>query len=198
MSQITPCLWFDGTAEQAAALYTSLFPDSRIDRVERAPADNPSTPKGAVLTVEFTLNGRPFIGLNGGPSFRSPRRSRSRSTATDQAEVDQYWDSLIADGGVPSQCGWLRDRFGRLVASRPAPAARVPLGTGPRGRRAGHGSDAQDDQAGRREAPRGVRGRPRLGPAEGVDPALLVVEVLELGGRADFVRPELDQIARGR
>ena len=112
MSQITPCLWFDGTAEQAAALYTSLFPDSRIDRVDRAPADNPSTPKGAVLTVEFTLNGRPFVGLNGGPEFPFTEAISFSIDCNDQAEVDQYWDSLIADGGVPGQCGWLRDRFG--------------------------------------------------------------------------------------
>ena len=80
-STITPCLWFDGNAEEAAELYTRLFPDSRIDHVSRAAADNPSGKKGDVLTVAFTLAGRPFIGLNGGPDFRSPRRSRSRSTA---------------------------------------------------------------------------------------------------------------------
>ncbi len=69
MDKIAPCLWFDGTAEEAARFYTSLFPDSRIDRVDRAAADNPSTKKGGVLTVEFTLGGRSFVGLNGGPEF---------------------------------------------------------------------------------------------------------------------------------
>ena len=69
ISKIYPCLWFDGTAEQAAQLYTSLFPDSRIDSVNRSAADNPSTPAGAVLTVEFTLAGQKFLGLNGGPEF---------------------------------------------------------------------------------------------------------------------------------
>ena len=70
MSRITPCLWFDGKAEEAAAFYASLLPDSRIESIMRAPADNPSTPKGAALVVEFTLAGRRFMGLNGGPQFR--------------------------------------------------------------------------------------------------------------------------------
>ncbi len=77
MSKITPCLWFDGNAEEAANFYVSLLPESRVDNVMRSPADNPSTPAGAVLTVDFTLAGQRFTGLNGGPSFTSPRRSRS-------------------------------------------------------------------------------------------------------------------------
>jgi predicted 3-demethylubiquinone-9 3-methyltransferase (glyoxalase superfamily) len=112
MSKITPCLWFDGNAEEAAALYTSLFPDSRIDKVTRSPADNPSTPAGAVLTVDFTLVGEPFIGLNGGPDFPFTEAVSFSIDCEDQAEVDRYWDALIADGGEPSMCGWLKDRFG--------------------------------------------------------------------------------------
>jgi predicted 3-demethylubiquinone-9 3-methyltransferase (glyoxalase superfamily) len=112
MSKISPCLWFDGDAEDAAKLYTSLFPDSRIDTVQRSPADNPSTPEGAVLTVEFTLAGQKFIGLNGGPAFRFTEAISLTIDCEDQAEVDRYWDALIADGGEPSQCGWLKDRFG--------------------------------------------------------------------------------------
>lgn len=112
MTRIAPCLWFDGTAEAAASHYTSLFPDSRIDSVSRAPADNPSTPAGAVLTVEFTLAGRPFIGLNGGPQFKFTEAVSFSIDCADQAEVDRYWDALIADGGAPSMCGWLKDRFG--------------------------------------------------------------------------------------
>jgi predicted 3-demethylubiquinone-9 3-methyltransferase (glyoxalase superfamily) len=112
MSRIAPCLWFDGTAEQAAQLYTSLFPDSRIDNVNRSPADNPSTPAGAVVTVEFTLAGRPFIGLNGGPQFPFTEAVSFSIDCEDQAEVDRFWDGLIDGGGSPSQCGWLKDRFG--------------------------------------------------------------------------------------
>ena len=112
MSKISPCLWFDGRAEEAAELYTSLFPDSRIDKVNRSPADNPSTPAGAVLTVEFTLAGRPFIGLNGGPQFQFSEAVSFSIDCEDQAEVDRYWERLIEGGGEPSQCGWLKDRFG--------------------------------------------------------------------------------------
>jgi predicted 3-demethylubiquinone-9 3-methyltransferase (glyoxalase superfamily) len=112
MSKIAPCLWFDGEAEEAAQLYTSIFPDSRIDMVSRAPADNPSTPAGAVLTVEFTLAGQKFIGLNGGPEFHFTEAVSFTIDCEDQAEVDRYWEALIANGGSPSVCGWLKDRFG--------------------------------------------------------------------------------------
>ena len=112
MSKITPCLWFDGQAEEAAKLYTSLFPDSRIDKVHRAAADNPSTPEGAVLTVDFTLAGEHFMGLNGGPDFPFTEAVSFTIDCEDQAEVDRYWEALIANGGSPSVCGWLKDRFG--------------------------------------------------------------------------------------
>jgi predicted 3-demethylubiquinone-9 3-methyltransferase (glyoxalase superfamily) len=112
MPKIAPCLWFDGQAEEAAKLYTSLFPNSRIDKVNRSPADNPSTPKGAVLTVDFTLDGQRFIGLNGGPDFKFTEAVSFSIDCADQAEVDKYWNALIAGGGEPSVCGWLKDRFG--------------------------------------------------------------------------------------
>ena len=112
MSKIAPCLWFDGQAEEAAALYTSLFPDSRIESVNRSPADNPSTPVGAVLTVDFTLAGQRFIGLNGGPEFKFTEAVSFTIDCEDQTEVDRYWEALIEGGGSPSQCGWLKDRFG--------------------------------------------------------------------------------------
>jgi len=112
MPKIAPCLWFDGNAEEAAAFYVSLLPDSRIDGVTRAPADNPSTPAGAVLVVEFTVAGQPFIGLNGGPQFTFSEAVSFTIYCDDQAEVDHLWDVLTRGGGEPSQCGWLKDRFG--------------------------------------------------------------------------------------
>jgi predicted 3-demethylubiquinone-9 3-methyltransferase (glyoxalase superfamily) len=112
MRTITVCLWFDGQAEEAARFYTRLFPDSRVDKVVEAATDNPSTPAGAVLTVEFTLAGRPFVGLNGGPDFEFNEAVSFVIDCDDQAEVDRYWDALTADGGSPGVCGWLKDRFG--------------------------------------------------------------------------------------
>jgi predicted 3-demethylubiquinone-9 3-methyltransferase (glyoxalase superfamily) len=111
MSKITPCLWFDGTAEEAAAFYVTLLPDSRIDRVMRSPADTPSGPEGSVLTVEFTLAGQPFLGLNGGPAFRFSEAISFTIDCADQAEVDRLWEALSADESA-EQCGWLKDRFG--------------------------------------------------------------------------------------
>jgi predicted 3-demethylubiquinone-9 3-methyltransferase (glyoxalase superfamily) len=112
MSRISPCLWFDGTAEEAAQLYVSLFPDSRIDSVNQAAADTPSGPAGSVLTVDFTLSGQQFIGLNGGDDFQFNESISFSIDCEDQAEVDRYWDALIANGGESSVCGWLKDRFG--------------------------------------------------------------------------------------
>lgn len=112
MTKIAPCLWFDGQAEEAATFYTEIFPNSRIDKISRSPADNPSTPAGAVLTVDFSLDGSRFIALNGGPDFQFSEAISFSIDCEDQAEVDRYWDALIDGGGEPSQCGWLKDRFG--------------------------------------------------------------------------------------
>ncbi len=112
MSKITPCLWFDGNAEEAANFYVSLLRDSRIDNVSRSPADNPSTPAGAVLTVDFTVAGQRFQGLNGGPDFTFNEAISFVIDCEDQAEVDRLWDTLGADGGEPGPCGWIKDRFG--------------------------------------------------------------------------------------
>jgi predicted 3-demethylubiquinone-9 3-methyltransferase (glyoxalase superfamily) len=112
MSKIAPCLWFDGQAEEAAKFYTSLLPDSRIDKVVRAPIDYPSGSAGSVLTVDFTLAGQQFMGLNGGPEFKFNEAVSFTINCEDQAEVDRLWDALIAGGGAPVQCGWLTDRYG--------------------------------------------------------------------------------------
>lgn len=111
MADITPCLWFDGNAEEAARFYASLFPNSHVDAVHRAPGDYPSGKEGDVLLVEFTLMGQPFTGLNGGPQFRFNEAVSFQIPVETQAEVDRFSDALSA---VPEaeQCGWVKDRFG--------------------------------------------------------------------------------------
>ncbi|MGH2381820.1 MAG: VOC family protein [Candidatus Limnocylindria bacterium] len=112
MHALYSCLWFDGKAEEAAAFYASLLPDSHIDKVWRSPADTPSGPAGMVLTVDFTLVGHRMQGLNGGPDFRFNEAVSFVIECEDQAEVDRLWDALTADGGEPGPCGWLKDRYG--------------------------------------------------------------------------------------
>lgn len=112
MSKIQPCLWYDGTAEEAANFYVSLLPDSRIDNVVKSPADTPSGPKGYVLLVEFTLAGQKFVGLNGGPQFPFTEAVSFQILTEDQAETDRLWNALTADGGQESECSWLKDRWG--------------------------------------------------------------------------------------
>jgi predicted 3-demethylubiquinone-9 3-methyltransferase (glyoxalase superfamily) len=110
-SKITPCLWFDGTAEEAANFYASILPDSRVDAVHRAPGDYPSGKAGDALLVEFTLMGQPFTGLNGGPMFKFNEAVSFQIPVETQAEVDRLSDALSA---VPAaeQCGWVKDRYG--------------------------------------------------------------------------------------
>jgi predicted 3-demethylubiquinone-9 3-methyltransferase (glyoxalase superfamily) len=112
MAKITPNLWFDGNAEEAATFYVSLLPDSRVENVYRSPADNPSTPAGAVLIVAFTVAGQRFTAINGGPQFPFTEAVSFLIDCDDQAEVDRLWEVLTANGGSPGQCGWLKDRFG--------------------------------------------------------------------------------------
>jgi predicted 3-demethylubiquinone-9 3-methyltransferase (glyoxalase superfamily) len=111
MPTITPCLWFDGNAEEAAKFYTSVLPDSRIDKVLRAPGSYPAGKAGDVLTVEFTLMGRPFVGLNGGPHFKFNEALSFQIPVDTQAEVERLTNALSA---VPEaeQCGWVKDRYG--------------------------------------------------------------------------------------
>jgi predicted 3-demethylubiquinone-9 3-methyltransferase (glyoxalase superfamily) len=112
MSKIKPCLWFNMNAEEAAAFYVSLLPDSQIDNVMRSPADTPSGPAGTPLVVEFTLAGQQYVGLNGGPMFKFNEAISLMILTEDQAETDRLWDALIANGGEESVCGWLKDRYG--------------------------------------------------------------------------------------
>jgi predicted 3-demethylubiquinone-9 3-methyltransferase (glyoxalase superfamily) len=110
IGSIIPNLWFDTQAEEAAAFYTSVFPNSRVVGVTRYPEGAPG-PAGSVMTVEFELDGQRFVGINGGPEFTFSEAVSFQITCADQAEVDRYWAALT-DGGAESQCGWLADRYG--------------------------------------------------------------------------------------
>ena len=111
MVQITPNLWFDDNAEQAAQFYVAIFPGSRITNIARYTAAGPG-PEGQAVTVDFELDGQPFTGINGGPMFTFSEAVSFALPCADQAESDRYWEALLADGGQPSQCGWLKDKFG--------------------------------------------------------------------------------------
>ena len=110
-STISPCLWFDSEVEDAAEFYTSIFPNSSIGHITRYTEAGPGEP-GSVMAGDFTLDGLTFRGINGGPEFTFSEAVSFSINCADQAEVDHYWDSLLADGGEESVCGWLRDRFG--------------------------------------------------------------------------------------
>lgn len=105
------CLWFDTQAQEAAELYVSLFPNSRITGTVPYPAGAPG-PEGSTMLVDFELNGMRVQGLNGGPIFTFTEAVSLVITVDTQEEIDRYWDALTADGGEPGQCGWLKDRFG--------------------------------------------------------------------------------------
>lgn len=113
MDKLVTCVWFDfGEAAKAAAFYASVFPDTHVGRINKAASDYPGGKKGDELTVEFTVLGQPFLGLNGGPIFR-PNESVSFVVLTeDQEETDRYWNAIIGNGGEPSACGWCKDRWG--------------------------------------------------------------------------------------
>ncbi len=112
---LTPCLWFDSQAEDAANLYCSVFPNSKITDISRFPEagrDVHGKPAGSVMTVAFTLNGQPFTALNGGPQFKFDEAVSFQISCDTQDEVDYYWNALTRDGGQEGPCGWLKDKFG--------------------------------------------------------------------------------------
>ncbi|HKO45530.1 MAG TPA: VOC family protein [Pyrinomonadaceae bacterium] len=113
--KITPCLWFDGKAEEAAKFYVSVFKNSKINNIARygdAGSEVSGQPEGSVMTVEFELDGQEFLGLNGGPNFKFTEAVSFIINCDSQEEVDRFWTTLTENGGAESQCGWLKDKFG--------------------------------------------------------------------------------------
>jgi predicted 3-demethylubiquinone-9 3-methyltransferase (glyoxalase superfamily) len=130
MPKTTPCLWFDDQGEEAAAFYTSVFPNSRVTETvpysEAGPGET-----GATMLVSFELDGQPFQAINGGPLFTFSEAISFQIDCKDQDEVDYYWNTLTADGGEESQCGWLKDKYGLSWQVVPAALPELFTGTDP-------------------------------------------------------------------
>ena len=112
ISKNTICLWFNGTALEAAEFYAKTFPDSAVKAVHRAPGDYPAGKQGDILTVEFTVCGIPCVGLNGGPVFQHSEAFSFQISTDDQEETDRLWNAIVDNGGQESACGWCKDRWG--------------------------------------------------------------------------------------
>ncbi len=112
VSKNTICLWYDGTALEAAQFYAKTFPDSSVGTVHRAPGDYPAGKEGQVLVVDFTVCGVPCMGLNGGPMFKHSEAFSFQIATDDQAETDRLWNAIVDNGGQESECGWCKDKWG--------------------------------------------------------------------------------------
>jgi predicted 3-demethylubiquinone-9 3-methyltransferase (glyoxalase superfamily) len=108
----TICLWYDKDAEEAANFYASIFPDSHVGTIHRAPMDTPGNKEGDVMVVNFTVFGMPCIGLNGGPIFQQSEAFSFQIATDSQEETDRYWNAIVGNGGAESQCGWCKDKWG--------------------------------------------------------------------------------------
>lgn len=131
---ITPCLWFDGNAEEAVNFYVSVFKDAKVLRIDRYGESGPD-PDAPAIFIEFHINGQPFQAINGGPEFTFSEAISFSISCANQDEVDYYWDTLTRDGGEPSQCGWLKDRYG--VSWQIVPRRMIELMRDPNQERAG-------------------------------------------------------------
>ena len=134
MTELTTCIWYDHTAEEAANFYASLLPDCRITGVHKTPSDTPSQKAGEVITVEFEIAGQKFVGLNGGPLFPQTEAVSFMILTDDQEETDRLWNAIVGNGGQESACGWCKDKWGvnwqitpkrlmELIWQNPDPAA---------------------------------------------------------------------------
>src|SRR5918994_4114252 len=120
MSKMTICLWFDrGKAREAAEFYANVFPDSHVGECHASAADNPSAKAGEELTVEFTVLGQAFIGLNGGPNFKPNEAVSFMILTENQEETDRYWNAIVGNGGEESRGGWCKERWGFLRQNTP-------------------------------------------------------------------------------
>jgi predicted 3-demethylubiquinone-9 3-methyltransferase (glyoxalase superfamily) len=140
MAKNVICLWYDGTAEEAARFYAKTFPNSSVGAVHRAPGDFPDGKQGQVLTVEFTVVGVPCIGLNGGPTFKHNEAFSFQIVTEDQAETDRYWNAIVRNGGAESMCGWCKDKWG--VSWQITPRALIEATTDSNGAAAKRAFDA--------------------------------------------------------
>lgn len=133
--KITPFLWYPTEAEEAARFYASIFPDSRVTKVNTMPADSPSGPPGSVKVVEFLLFGQPFTAMSAGPMDPFNHAISFSVSCDTQAELDRYWNGLLQGGGAPEQCGWLKDRFGVSWQIVPSGIGELTAGKDPAGAR---------------------------------------------------------------
>ena len=125
----TICLWYDGTALEAAQFYAKTFPDSSVGAVHRAPGEFPAGKEGDVLTVDFVVAGIPCMGLNGGPMFKHDEAFSFQIATDDQAETDRLWNAIVDNGGAESDCGWCKDKWG--LSWQITPRALTDAFTGP-------------------------------------------------------------------
>jgi predicted 3-demethylubiquinone-9 3-methyltransferase (glyoxalase superfamily) len=135
--KLMTCLWFDeGAAREAAEFYARTFPDSHVGKPHLAPSDYPGGKQGDELTVDFTVLGRPFLGLNGGPNFKANEAVSFIVLTEDQDETDRYWNAILDNGGQESACGWCKDRWGFSWQITPRRLLELTTGRGEQAKRA--------------------------------------------------------------